>query len=41
MKFTKVVHPDKHVGKPRHIRLMYEEITKMINKIYEEYGCGI
>ena len=37
LKFIAVTHPDKHTGKERHVQLLYEEITKMLNEIYERY----
>jgi hypothetical protein len=37
LKFIAVTHPDKHGGKERHIQLLFEEITKMLNEIYERF----
>ena len=37
LKFIDVTHPDKHTGKERHVQLLYEEITKMLNGMYERH----
>jgi len=31
--FVKVTHPDKHTDKEPHIRLLYREITKILNEL--------
>ena len=37
LKFIAVTHPDKHTGKERHIQLLFEEITKLLNNVYDRF----
>ncbi len=37
--FLQHTHPDKTLNQPSHIQLLFDEISKRLSSIYQEYKC--